>query len=100
MFRLEAFISLVIASYIKVVRSLYCLGRADKAPACWMTDNTIQSLTNSAGFLDALINYRREMEADLCHNKEEEEKQTLVSLKAQLGLKSFEQVTLHFIQCV
>lgn len=70
-FRLEAFISLVIASYIKVVRSLYCLGRADKAPACWMTDNIIQSLTNSTGFLNALINYRRKIEAVLCHNAEE-----------------------------
>ena len=44
-FPLEAFISSVIASYIKVVRSLYCLGRADKVPACWMTDSIIQSLS-------------------------------------------------------
>ncbi|KAF0034896.1 hypothetical protein F2P81_012654 [Scophthalmus maximus] len=63
-FRLDAFISSVIASYIKVVRSPYCLGRTDKPSACWMTDNIIPSLLLSAprSLQNALINHQRETE--------------------------------------
>ena len=64
-FPLDAFISLVIASYIKVVRSPYCLGRADKPSACWM-DGQYHPVSAPHSSLNALMNHQQKIEVVVC----------------------------------